>query len=263
MRIATLTRGPRDRWMLAAAVLTWLLLCLPPVVGQTNSLLGARATRGATAPQVPTTQPVGAAFGIRTAVQDEQPRPQANATLLSTSPIAVEPPAPETIGLHDLVTIIVRVSKTAKADSKLESKKDWSHNWELSKWIKWSDLHGLVPALLEHGNPAVEFEAQDDWGGDGKYDRKDELTTRIQAEVIDVKPNGTIVVEARNDVAYGEEAYTITLTGVCRSEDVTPQNTVLSSQIANLRVDVRDRGAVRDASRRGWLKRGVDWLRPF
>lgn len=186
-----------------------------------------------------------------------------NATLLHVSPFAVAAPEPETIGVNDLITIIVRITKTANSNSKLESKKDWTHEWDLGDWIRLSDKHGLVPASFPGGKPAVSFDYKNDWGGDGKYDRKDSLTTRIQATVINVKPNGNLVLEAKNDVSFGEEDYTITLIGTCRSVDVTPQNTILSTQVANLNVDVIDRGALRDATRRGWLMRGLDLLRPF
>jgi flagellar L-ring protein precursor FlgH len=124
-------------------------------------------------------------------------------------------------------------------------------------------VHGIVPADFPEGKPGIVFDFKDDYKTDGKYDRKDELTTRITARVIDVKPNGNLVLESRNDVKFGEEDYTVTLTGVCRSADVTPQNTVLSSQIAELNISVEDRGAVRDATRRGWLQRLHDFLRPF
>lgn len=274
MNTTTAPRTGQMRMLLAVAALAWLLLCLPSAVAQSNKLFGPRRRE---AQPGPTTQPaegaprstagqragVGGAFGIRGAVQQEMAARRPNGMLLATSPFAVALPEPEVIQVNDLVTIIVRVSKTASSKSKLDSKKDWKHEWELSKWIRFSDLHGLIPAEFPVGNPAVAFDYKDDWKGDGKYDRKDELTTRIQATVIDVKPNGTLILEARNRVHYGAEAYAMTLTGTCRSRDVTPQNTVLSSQIANLEVDVTDMGAVRDATRRGWFKRGLDLLRPF
>lgn len=253
------------RLLVLAALVTWTLLCLPPAVAQSNSLFGGK--RRAAAQPVPTTQPATAAaaagLGLRAAAQEVLRESKVNETLLYVSPLAVDVPEPEVIKIGDQVTVVVRVSKTASSDSKLESKKDWKNDWELKKWIRYSDLHGIVPALLEQGNPAVEFEYKDDYGGEGKYDRKDELTTRVQATVIDVKPNGNLVLEAKNDIAYGEEHYTMTLTGMCRARDVTPQNTILSSQIADLEVRVTDLGAVRDATRRGWLKRALDFLRPF
>ena len=120
-----------------------------------------------------------------------------------------------------------------------------------------------MPAIFSAGNPAAEFDFKNDYGGDGKYDRKDELTTRVTARVIDVKPNGNLVLEATKSITIDEEGYIITLVGECRGRDVTPENTVLSTQIAEPEISVRHSGALRDATRRGWLMRTFDFLRPF
>ncbi len=253
----------RARWSFGLAVVAGLVLGLlaPAAPAQDNSL-----RRRPTA--APTSQPAdGAAFAaaVRPAERaaPRGARPRANTVLLAASPIAVAPPDPEQIEVERLVTIIVRESKTATTDSKMESKKDWSLDTALKEWIRYSDSDGLVPAKFTAGKPAVQFEHKDDYGTNGKYDRKDELTTRITARVIDVKPNGNLVLEARKTIKIDEEGYTITLTGVCRAEDVTPQNTVLSTQIGDPEIYVQHTGAVRDATRRGWAKRALDFLRPF
>lgn len=269
MTTSNTRHGNHVRLLVLSALLGWLLLCLPAAVGQSNSLFGGRQRGVDRARQVPTSQPSrpqvvpGAGLGIRRQIQEQQPKPKINAHLLRVSPYAVEAPEPEVIEVNDQVTIIIRETKSAKSDAKTEATKEWEHEWELSKWIKLSDKNGLIPALFEHGNPAVEFQHEDDYSGDGSYDRKDELTTRIQATVIDVKPNGTLVLEAAKTIEVDEERYTITVTGACRSIDVTPTNTILSTQIANLDIRVQHTGAIRDATRRGWFKRGLDLLRPF
>jgi len=241
-----------------------------PAAAQNNSLLGANRQLTADVRPAPSSQPAlgppstpAQALAVRGTLEAERPVLKPNATLLKVSPIAVDVPEPAKIRVHDLVTIIIRESKTATTDSKLESKKDWTLESELKKWLRLSDRHGIVPAKFSQGNPALSLDWKDDYSGDGKYDRRDELTTRITATVIDVKPNGNLVLEATKQIRVDDEGYTITLTGECRSRDVTPENTILSTQIARPEINVQHTGAVRDAARRGWLKRGLDWLRPF
>jgi len=246
---------------LVAGVICTLGLTSWPAIAQTNSCFRGNRLRPAAHP-APTTQPARG-MPARAVSRTREPAPKPNATLLRVSPIAVAVPEPELIAVHDLITIIIRESKTATSDSKMEQKKDWTLESELSKWIRLGDHHGLVPAALPEGAPAVAFDFKDDYKGDGKYDRKDELTTRITARVIDVKPNGNLVLEARKDITIDSEGYSITLTGVCRGDDVTAENTVLSTQLAEPEIDVQHTGAVRDASRRGWLKRALDFLHPF
>jgi len=208
-----------------------------------------------------------AGVGVRSRGQvandyDDEPPP--NEVLVAVSPFGVEPPKPRKVLVNDLVTIIVRESRTSLSDAKMKSEKDWEMKSELSKWFRLDKDDHLVAQTFPSGaTPGIDFTFENKYEGKGKYDRKDTLTTRITARVIDVKPNGNLVLEARKRVEVGEEVMTATLTGECRSVDVTAMNTVLSTQIADLEITLPDRGAVRDATRRGWLMRLFDLLRPI
>ena len=186
-----------------------------------------------------------------------------NPNLLAVSPIAVAAPEAKKFKVHDLVTIIVRQTKETASDANLKSEKDWKLEAELAKWIQLSDKHGVVPATLPQGNPAVDFDFTNEYEGKGSQGRKDSLTTRITAEIIDVKPNGNLVIEATSRIKVDEGEQVMTLTGTCRSDDVSAQNTVLSTQLAQLTIESENTGAVRDATRRGWLMRAFDLLRPL
>ncbi|MBK9120357.1 MAG: flagellar basal body L-ring protein FlgH [Phycisphaerales bacterium] len=257
-------------WITMSARVALALLVLglaAPALAQRNSLFGGPAPEGPR--PSPTTQPARGPGGTKehatwqASLAAERIKPRPNGTLLRVSPFAVEVPEPEKVKVHDLVTIIVRESKSATTDGKMESNKNWSFDTELSKWIRLSGVAGLVPAQFPEGNPAALFDFKNKYGGDGKYDRKDELTTRVTARVVDVKPNGNLVLEASKVIEIDEEGFTITLTGECRAIDITPQNTVLSTQMAAPEIKVKHAGIVRDATRRGWLMRGLDLFRPF
>ena len=85
----------------------------------------------------------------------------------------------------------------------------------------------------------------------------------MTARILDIKPNGNLVLEAEATQQFDDEVSLMTLTGVCRSSDVTPDNTVLSTQVADLSVKVKNTGAVRDGSNRGWLHRIIDVTKPW
>ena len=255
--------------LLAVAVVAW---SGAQTSAQDNSLLhgqrrqAARPAAGASADDPAPINPSDG-VGVRGRQQvaadyDEEPPP--NEVLVTFSPFGVEPPKPRKIQVHDLVTIIVRESRTSLSDAKMKSEKDWEMKSELTKWLRLDKNDHLVAQDFSSDvTPGVDFSFENSYEGKGKYDRKDTLTTRITARVIDVKPNGNLVLEARKRVEVGEEVLTATLTGECRSLDVTAQNTVLSTQIADLEITLPDQGAVRDATRRGWLMRLFDLLRPI
>ena len=76
-------------------------------------------------------------------------------------------------------------------------------------------------------------------------------------------PNGTLVLEARRDIQNGDEHWIASLSGVCRREDIQPGNTILSKDIAELKIDKREAGHIPDAYKRGWLTRWMDAFNPF
>lgn len=236
---------------------------------QSNSLFHD-VGRGSSA-SVPTTQPAGGSAEVLLppstfivsprAMQDDEPPP--NEVLLATSLFAVEAPQPRKIRVHDLLTIVIREEKRATSDSDLKVDRKWEITAELKKWIRINEQCKLVPQVFPAGNPALDLEYEDKYKGKGKVARKDSLITRVTATVIDVKPNGTLVLEAKKNIQVDEDRQIVTLTGICRSEDVTAQNTVLSTQLADARIEIQHTGPARDAARRGWLARLWDLVRPL
>ena len=84
------------------------------------------------------------------------------------------------------------------------------------------------------------------------------LSFTIAATVVDIRPNGNLVLEAHKHVQDNEDIWDQSLSGLIRPQDVLPNNTVLSENIAELMIDKREVGHVRDGYRRGWLTRLYD-----
>lgn len=177
--------------------------------------------------------------------------------------IAVPTIPPRKFKVHDLINIIVRQQKKYEGDGKLDTKKQWDVAGKLEDWFRFYPGNKLGQDQLSNGDPGFDFKFENRLKTDAESEREDKFVTRIQATIIDVKPNGNLVIEAQLRQEHDEEQFTLTLTGICRSDDVTPDNTVLSSQIAELTLVEKNQGAVRDSTRRGWIPRTLDWLRPF
>jgi len=184
-------------------------------------------------------------------------------TIEAMSLIAIPSVPPRKFKVNDLISIIVRQQKKYEADGKLDTKKEWDITGKLKDWFRFYPHRHLGTDQLSSGDPGFDFEYENELKSKAKNNRKDAFTTRIQARIIDVKPNGNLVLEASSRVKNDEEQFTITLTGICRSEDVTPENSILSTQLAELVLIETNSGAVRDSTRRGWIPRTLDWLRPF
>jgi len=192
----------------------------------------------------------------------EAPKVPRNAIYERHSWITVKPTPPRTFKVGDLLTIIVRESRKFEADAQLDTKKQFDIKSEIEAFFK-PTSGGLGEADFRRGKPNVNYQFANKLKGEGDAKREDSLTTRLTGKIIDVKPNGLLVLEARASVQHDDEVSAITFTGTCRKEDVTADNTVLSTQVADKSVVVTNEGAVRAASRRGWIPRIIDAVRPF
>ncbi len=175
--------------------------------------------------------------------------------------VAVERPRP--IQPNDLITIIVREQKKYESNARADNQKKWNVNSELSDWFHLYDHYKLGADRFPYGKPGVQFQWDNKTQNKAQDDREDKFVTRITGRVVDVKPNGTVVIEAKKYEKHDEEESVLTLTGTCRAADITPDNTILSTQVHDLKIVETNTGAVRDTTRRGWIPRMIDFLRPF
>ncbi len=197
-----------------------------------------------------------------TARPREAPEIKRNAVYERYSWITLKPPPPKTYKVGDLITIIVREQRQFKADADLETKREFDARSELDAFIKHVD-GGVGAATFRRGKPNIDYQFDTKLKTEGDTTREDRLIFRLSGKIIDVKPNGSLVIEAKARVQYDSEISMLTLTGMCRKEDVTADNTILSTQIADKNVVVTNEGAIRAASRRGWITRLLDLLRPI
>lgn len=187
----------------------------------------------------------------------------ATRSIEAVSLIAIPRTPPRKFKPHDLVTIIVKQKKSYESEAKLDTEKKWDINGKLSEWFRFYEDHKLGTDRLSNGQPGFKFKFNNKYENDGQSEREDKFETRIQAKVVDVKPNGNLVLEAHQQETHDEEIIDLTLTGTCRSEDVSPANTILSTQVAEMVLVEKNSGAMRDATQRGWVPRLLDWAKPF
>ncbi|MGB9612167.1 MAG: flagellar basal body L-ring protein FlgH [Bryobacteraceae bacterium] len=159
--------------------------------------------------------------------------------------------------VHDLVTIVVadRASAVSKG-STTSARKAESR----------AGVSALAGPLRASGPLAqlANFGGQSKLDGQGETSRQSVLETTISARVIHVLPNGNLIVEGSKDVMINSERQKVTIRGVVRWNDLSPNNRVSSDRLSDLEVRVEGRGVVQDAIRRpNFLFRLLNGLLPF
>lgn len=197
-------------------------------------------------------------------VLDERGRVDPLAQLSNLSYFIVEPPEPREIQKHDLVYVIVDETTRASSSQTLETTKDLTVQGTLNGVLDPRSLleARLVPSGLTNFD-ILDADGQRDFSGEGDYQRQDQIVARLAAKVLDVKPNGTILLEATKTLDTDGEQRTFVLSGICRQEDITNANTILTSQLADLRLTIRNEGEVRNAAKKGLLTKVAEALFNF
>ncbi|MBO6738235.1 MAG: flagellar basal body L-ring protein FlgH [Phycisphaerales bacterium] len=173
---------------------------------------------------------------------------------------------PETrvIQKHDIITIIIDENSSTTSSQKLETEKESSSSANIDAMISWLKLLELRVEQGDINNvDLIDLATSREFSGEGDYERKDRFTARISAIVREVKPNGTMLVEARKTIARDSEISELVLSGLVREEDITQQNTVLSSQMADLRIILENQGDLKEAAEKGLITRVLDAVFAF
>ncbi|MDP1661245.1 MAG: flagellar basal body L-ring protein FlgH, partial [Phycisphaerales bacterium] len=174
---------------------------------------------------------------------------------------AVKPASQRQFNKQDKIEIIVNETSLQKFEQNNDSKESADIDASLKAM---PNLHTLLTdfALRNNGavTPKLSIGNGSTYKGQGAYERKDRFTARISALVTDVKPNGMLVLEARETILSDKESKSLVVSGLCDPKDITTTNTVTSSQLANLVIKTEHGGDVKDAATKGWLPRVFDAL---
>ena len=118
-------------------------------------------------------------------------------------------------------------------------------------------------ALLDPKALNLSSTGSNDYTGGGEVKNSQTIATRAAVQIIDVLPNGNLVFEGLRETTFSKERQFASLRGVVRGYDIQPDNTVLSSNIADARIEIISEGTLTDAQKKGWLLRLNDKINPF
>ncbi len=182
---------------------------------------------------------------------------------LPTSWYEVPLPPPKEVRVHDIITIRVDMAVRMNSDAEWQRRKNARYDALLNDWVILKGIRAVKPAPQSDGDQRIQGNLNIQDRAQGELETTESLKFDIAASVASVLPNGNLVLEAHRTVRNNHEYWLHSLSGVCRREDVGPGNIVLSKDLANLQIEKREMGQVRDSYKRGWLTRLIDEYTPF
>ncbi len=161
----------------------------------------------------------------------------------------------------DILTIIVEESSSSSKDNTTSTAKKSGLDASIASFLYAPSASGL---LTKGGKlPAVKMDSSSTFDGGGKVANTEKITGRIAVTVVDVLPNGNLIVEGTRRTKFANESLDAVLRGTVRGEDVTAANTVFSFNVADANIRYISKGTVSDSQKKGWFGRAWDKVTPF
>lgn len=184
--------------------------------------------------------------------------------------------------IGDIVMVNVIEKSNAKNKSKTKSNGKNNMNMEVDNYFT---QHSMTPVPFNSqlknatgvdvagflnmqgyvgtGNPIVKTSRNNQFDSDGETSRESTVTYTIGCRVVNILPGGVMQVEGARQVRVNDDTQIMVVRGLVRPVDVGPDNTILSTAMAEAQVDMFGTGVLADRQKPGWLSRILDNIWPF
>ncbi|WP_306535769.1 flagellar basal body L-ring protein FlgH [Geobacter sp.] len=161
----------------------------------------------------------------------------------------------------DIITVLIveqaSASKEATTDTDRQANISASIPYLMGLEQQIAKMTSADPNNLLGASTSSKFE------GSGATTRKENLVATMTAKVTDVLPTGNLLIEGRRNVKVNNEDQILILQGTIRPRDISPDNTINSTMIADARISYTGNGVISDRQRPGWLLNILDYIWPF
>ncbi|MFI3242058.1 MAG: flagellar basal body L-ring protein FlgH [Alphaproteobacteria bacterium] len=161
----------------------------------------------------------------------------------------------------DILTVKISAEDTALMENETEQNQSG---------VTDSDVNALAglettidTALGTDSSNLLDVKSDKEMSGDGKIDRKESIDVTMAATVIQVLPNGNMVIQGSQEIRVNYEVRQLMVQGIVRRADINAQNTIESSKIADLRVSYGGEGVLSDIQKSSYGTQFLDIVKPF
>lgn len=163
----------------------------------------------------------------------------------------------------DILTVMIDISDRAQIDNTTQRTRSNKEGAELPAFLGLeSKLGKVLPQAVDPGN-LTDLGSDSSSKGAGSVNRQERVLLTVAAVVTQVLPNGNLVIAGRQEVRVNYEVRELTVTGVVRPEDISAQNQIRHSQIAEARISYGGHGQISDVQQPRYGQQLYDILFPF
>jgi flagellar L-ring protein precursor FlgH len=162
----------------------------------------------------------------------------------------------------DILTIVISEVASASKAAKTDTSRSSTVNAGIPNFMG-LEKTGVISNNFADLSKLINASVDSKFGGSGSTSRQETLNATISAKVIDVLPNGNLLIEGRRNVKVNNEDQIIVIEGTVRPTDIDQANSVNSIYVADAKINYSGKGIISDRQSPGWLMNIVDKLWPF
>lgn len=160
----------------------------------------------------------------------------------------------------DILLVEVSQSNSGSKDASTETSRTSSISASIRTLFGYEDK---VDDLVGNRLSPIDAESSSTFDGDGKTERKDDLTATVSAVVTEVLANGNLVIYGHQIVQVNNESSLLTVQGIVRPADITQDNRISSNRIANAVIEFNGAGVLSETQRVGVIQRAFHYIWPL
>ena len=161
----------------------------------------------------------------------------------------------------DILTILIQENNGTTRQNNTTTSKKASVDASIASFLYSPAASGLLTKGGKY--PAMAYSTANSFTGGGSINNAETITAQMAVRVVDVLPNGNMVIEGTLRTAFSGEKQDAIVRGTVRPDDIAANNTLLSYNIADATIQFISKGTITDNQRAGWFSRIWDKVSPF
>ena len=165
--------------------------------------------------------------------------------------------------LGDIMTVVIEISDQASISNSSNRARSGSDDLSIPNFLGIPQiLNKRLPDGADLGT-AVGVSSSSSASGNGSISRNEEITLRVAATVVEILPNGHMVVKGTQEVRVNHELRDLQIAGIVRPEDISRKNEITYDKIAGARIAYGGRGLVSDMQQPRYGQQLADTILPY
>lgn len=164
--------------------------------------------------------------------------------------------------LGDLLTVMIEIDEEAEFRNTTQRSRGGSESVNVDEFFG-IGASKYLPRELEGLSADLSLGSDSQFKGNGSVKRNEKLTLSIAATVVEVLPNGHLVIQGDQEIRVNNELRDLQIVGIVQPEDISRHNVIPYDRISGARISYGGRGQLTTAQQPRWGQQAVDMVLPF